>query len=249
VRWDELESRRARGTASLAAHAPERAAASLRIVWEHTEREGVEEPGALPVAPELVEAVAELGEREEALAVTDRLRQLAEEQQHPWGLATTKRCHGLVALAGGDGDEAAGALAGAADDYRALGLRFDAARCLLLLCRAQRRFRRWGAARDALQQAVAAFYGMGAPGWAEEARSELARVGARRPTPSDELTAQRGVVELAVQGRANKEIARALHVTVHTVEVHLSRAYAKLGVRSRAQLARRLSGSAVALKD
>jgi DNA-binding CsgD family transcriptional regulator len=30
-------------------------------------------------------------------------------------------------------------------------------------------------------------------------------------------------------------------VTVHTVEVHLSRAYAKLGVRSRGQLAQRLS--------
>ena len=84
---------------------------------------------------------------------------------------------------------------------------------------------------------------MGAAGWAEEARSELARVGARRPTPSGELTsAEAGVVELAAEGRANKEIARALHVTVHTVEVHLSHAYAKLGVRSRAQLASRLSG-------
>ena len=50
------------------------------------------------------------------------------------------------------------------------------------------------------------------------------------------------MVELAAEGRANKEIARALLVTVHTVEVHLSRAYAKLGVRSRAQLASRLSG-------
>jgi DNA-binding CsgD family transcriptional regulator len=44
-----------------------------------------------------------------------------------------------------------------------------------------------------------------------------------------------------VQGRANKEIARALHVTVHTVEAHLSHAYAKLGVRSRTQLAGRLA--------
>jgi DNA-binding NarL/FixJ family response regulator len=39
---------------------------------------------------------------------------------------------------------------------------------------------------------------------------------------------------------SNKEIARELVVTVHTVEVHLSRAYAKLGVRSRAQLSSRL---------
>ena len=140
-------------------------------------------------------------------------------------------------------EEAAAALADAAADYERLGLRFDRARSLLSLGRAQRRFRKWGAARDALQQAVSAFDEMGSPGWAEEARSELARVGARRPTPSGELTsAERGVVELAAEGRANKEIARALHVTVHTVEVHLSHAYAKLGVRSRAQLASRLSG-------
>src|SRR4051794_20837895 len=36
-------------------------------------------------------------------------------------------------------------------------------------------------------------------------------------------------------------IAQALFVTVHTVEVHLSHAYAKLGVRSRTQLAGRLT--------
>ena len=45
---------------------------------------------------------------------------------------------------------------------------------------------------------------------------------------------------MAATGLSNKEIAQALYVTVHTVEVHLSRAYAKLGIRSRAQLASRL---------
>jgi DNA-binding NarL/FixJ family response regulator len=41
---------------------------------------------------------------------------------------------------------------------------------------------------------------------------------------------------------SNKQIARELFVSVHTVEVHLSRVFAKLGVRSRVQLAGRLSG-------
>lgn len=44
-------------------------------------------------------------------------------------------------------------------------------------------------------------------------------------------------------GRSNKEIAQALFVTINTVEGHLSHAYAKLGIRSRAQLAHRLGSS------
>jgi DNA-binding CsgD family transcriptional regulator len=54
--------------------------------------------------------------------------------------------------------------------------------------------------------------------------------------------AEQRAVDLAATGLSNKEIAQALFVTVHTVEVHLSRAYAKLGVRSRTQLAGRLAG-------
>jgi len=49
------------------------------------------------------------------------------------------------------------------------------------------------------------------------------------------------VVELAANGLSNKEIAATLFVSVHTVEAHLSHSYAKLGVRSRSQLAGRLS--------
>ena len=79
---------------------------SLRTVWEHTQREGVEEPGAFPVAPELVEALVELGGADEARAVTERLRELAARQEHPWGRATAKRCAALV-RSDGNGAEAA----------------------------------------------------------------------------------------------------------------------------------------------
>ena len=46
------------------------------------------------------------------------------------------------------------------------------------------------------------------------------------------------MARLASEGQSNKEIAAALYVSVHTVEAHLSRVYRKMGVRSRAELAR-----------
>jgi DNA-binding NarL/FixJ family response regulator len=128
-------------------------------------------------------------------------------------------------------------------------LRFDRARTLLLLGRGLRRGKKWAAARAALEQSAAAFDELGSSGWAEEVSSELARVGARRAVPAGALTpAETRVAALAVQGLANKEIARTLFVSVHTVEVHLSHVYAKLGVHSRTQLARSQALLSVASK-
>jgi DNA-binding CsgD family transcriptional regulator len=237
--WDLFYSLWAHGAAALLAHEPARAVESLRRVWAHMEHEGIEDPGAFPVAPDLVEALVEVGDLAEAERVTERLARLADEQQHPWGLVGAKRCRGLVAA---DYDATVAGLSDAAAAYGELGLRFDRARSLLALGRTQRRLKKWGAARASLEQAVAIFDELGSVGWAADARAELARVGARRPAPTGDLTpSERRVVELAVEGLSNKEIAQALFVAVNTVETHLSHAYAKLGVRSRAQLARRLS--------
>ncbi len=246
VGWDRLEALRALGQAALVRFEPALAVDRLRPVWEHAEREGVHEPGVFPVAPELVEALVEQGAADEAARITRRLAELAEAQDHPWGRITAARCGAMVRLASPGYDElAAEALTQAADAYAAAGLRFDQARTLLVLGRWQRRLRKWGAARRTLEAAVAAFDAMGSPGWADQARSELARVGARRPKPSGELThSEQRVAELAATGLSNKEIAQALFVTVNTVEAHLSHAYAKLGVRSRGQLTARLGGRA-----
>jgi DNA-binding CsgD family transcriptional regulator len=241
-RWDWLEGMRARGIAALLVREPQRAAETLSAVWEHTLRERVDEPGVYPVAPELVEALADAGALDAALDVSVRLRGVAERLEHPWALATAQRCHALVQLAGPSYDaDSADALADAAATYERLGLRFDHARSLLSLGRAQRRLKQWGGAREALVAAAAAFDVLGSTGWADRARSELERVGGRRPRSSGELTpTERQIVALAAGGLANKEIAQALDLAVHTVEVHLSRAYARLGVRSRTQLAARL---------
>jgi DNA-binding CsgD family transcriptional regulator len=210
-------------------------------VWEHCEREGVLDPSAFPVAPELVEAFLEVGAADAARAITDRLGDLAECQDHPWGRATARRCQALLSLTGSDHDAAAVQLRRASGELERLGFDFDSARCLVSLGRAQRRVKQWAAAREALESAQATFSMIGSNGWAEQARSELQRLGGRR-RPEGELTpSERRVVELAADGLANKQIASALYITVNTVEVHLARAYAKLGVRSRTQLAKRLT--------
>jgi DNA-binding NarL/FixJ family response regulator len=75
------------------------------------------------------------------------------------------------------------------------------------------------------------------PLWAARARTELARLGGRRPSGHTLTDAEQRVVELVAAGRTNREVAAELVVTVRTVEAMLTRAYAKLGLRSRTELA------------
>ena len=243
--WNRLEARRAAGLAALLGRQPERAITSLSAVWEHTVREGIEDPGAFPVAADLAEALAEAGRPEAAGEVIGRLGGLATAQQHPWGLAAADRAAATVALAEGYDEAAAARLAQAAGAYRALGLGFDAARALLVLGRAQRRHKKRAAARQSLEEARAGFAALGCPGWAQAAAAELDRVSGRRAAPGGGLTpGEQRAAELVASGLSNKEVAAQLYVSVYTVEAHLSRVYAKLGIRSRGQLARRLRSAA-----
>jgi DNA-binding CsgD family transcriptional regulator len=238
--WDRLEATRAIGIAALLAHDTNLAVQSLWSVWEHTLREHVDDPGAFPAAADLVEALVQAGKVDEAVQVVEDLRRRSEDQQHPWGLVSARRCAAVLELASGYGDEAAAALEETADAYGQMGLGFDRARTLLYLGRIQRRHKKRAAARASLEAAAAQFELGGSPGWAEEARKELARVSGRRAAAVDELTpSERQVVLLAARGMSNKEIAGELFVSVSNVESHLSHAYAKLGVKSRAELAGR----------
>jgi DNA-binding NarL/FixJ family response regulator len=125
-----------------------------------------------------------------------------------------------------------------------LGLNFDHARCLLALGRAERRFKKNGAARRSLTESAALFDQGGCIGWAEQARAELARVSGRRSSTQKGLTpSERQVATLAAGGMSNKEIAAKLFISVYTVEAHLTHVYAKLAIHSRTQLIRNLRAS------
>lgn len=241
LRWDWLEATRAAGIAALFADNPLEAVDLLSAVWEHAVREEVAEPGAFPVAGDLVEALVQADEHERGRAVTERLSLLAERQQHPWAGVTAARCSALLRLAAGYDDQAADDLAGAAAGYERLGLGFEQARVLLALGHLQRRSGKRGSARESLGRAQEIFGRLGCSGWSARAAAELGRVSGRRGADDSLTASELRVVELAAQGLSNKEIASRLYVTVYTVEAHLSHAYAKLGVRSRAQLAARLA--------
>jgi DNA-binding CsgD family transcriptional regulator len=90
-----------------------------------------------------------------------------------------------------------------------------------------------------LIDALARFDRLGAPLWAEQTRSELARIGGRAPAGDGLTEAEQRIAALVAQGKTNREVAAALFVTEHSVENVLTRIYRKLDVRSRAELAAR----------
>jgi DNA-binding NarL/FixJ family response regulator len=117
---------------------------------------------------------------------------------------------------------------------------FERARTLLALGQTQRRAKQRRAARESLGEALTLFDGLGSLLWADRTRVELARIGGRAAGNGELTPTERRVAELVADGRSNKEAAAELFVSVKAVEANLSRVYAKLGVRSRSELARKL---------
>jgi DNA-binding CsgD family transcriptional regulator len=90
---------------------------------------------------------------------------------------------------------------------------------------------------------LAAFEVLGAASWATVARAELARIGGRERIEGLSPSEIR-VAALVADGLTNREIASALFLGERTVASHLTHIYAKLGIRSRTELARQLLAQA-----
>jgi DNA-binding CsgD family transcriptional regulator len=183
-----------------------------------------------------IEALLALDRLDDAVRVLDVWEEDRQEGDDRV-LAHVTRCRGLVAAARGDVTDAVALLEDAVARHEQVADAFGRARALLALGIVRRRERRKRAAREAISAALDGFEQLGASTWIERARAEQGRIGGR--AREEGLTAaERRVAALVAEGRTNREVAAALFLGERTVETHLSHVYAKLGVRSRAELAR-----------
>jgi DNA-binding CsgD family transcriptional regulator len=179
-----------------------------------------------------------LVEAEELLAWFE---DLAQASRRVIAIAACRRCHGLLHGARGELDDALAALERSRASYATTADLFGSGRTLLALGSMQRRALQRRAARESLESALAMFEGLEAKLWSAKARQELGRIGGRAPSPDSLTASERRVAELVAKGHTKREVAASLYLAERTVEGHLSNVYAKLGIRSRTELAHRLS--------
>ena len=188
-----------------------------------------------------VEALVATGRLADTEELLEWLEQVARTTGRPTAIECAARSRAAVLAAAGDLDEALAILEDALPPDERAPDPFEHARSLLAYGTLLRRARRRRDARDVLRRALEAFEHLRAPPWIERTRGELARISGRGPATDALTETERRVAALVAEGRTNKEVAAALHVTVRTVETHLSHIYAKVGVRSRTELARHVA--------
>ncbi|HXG76295.1 MAG TPA: AAA family ATPase [Gaiellaceae bacterium] len=241
----ELLAGWALGHLELSLGAPEAALLRLEPGIAFARAMGIAEPAALRFVVDAIEALAELGRREVAAELLGWYEGNAVRLERASALACCARCRGLLAAQAGALDEAFAAYEEALAWHARVDIPLDRARTLLALGVAQRRANRRREARETLEEARSGFERIGAALWAERARAELRRISGRAPSAAALTPAEERVAALVAEGRTNREVAAALYLSERTVEGHLSRVFAKLGIRHRAELGRALASGQI----
>ena len=189
------------------------------------------------VLPELIEAAVRTGRADLAREALDRLSAMTAIEGSDWAKGLEARSRALVS----EGQEAEHCYAEAVERLGRTQLRPERARAHLLYGEWLRRENRRLDARHQLHAAYHLFTAIGADAFAERARSELLATGEkvrkREVDTYSQLTPQEEhIVRLARDGRTNPEIAAELFISTRTVEWHLRKVFAKLGITSRRDL-------------
>jgi DNA-binding CsgD family transcriptional regulator len=196
---------------------------------------------ARTAVPDTIEAALRAGSLDEAREALAWFEEWAPDSNYSWVPARLSCCRALLA----EGAEAAGHFEEALR-LGAGGGPFDLARIHLLYGEHLRRERRRTDARVQLRAALETFERLRAESWAERARAELRASGEtsrkRDPSTVDQLTPQElQIARFVAQGLSNKEVAAQLFLSPRTIDAHLRKVFAKLGITSRGQLAGRLA--------
>ena len=191
-------------------------------------------------APEWAEAASRSGQPERAAEAIAAYERWASHRDSPVVQATLHRCRALL----GPDDTAEEQYRASLRLHHQINRPMFTARTELLYGEWLRRMRRRSDARAPLRAAVRVFDEIGARSWAERARSELRATGERVVSATDrvcgaaQLTPQElQVVRLAATGLSNRDIGAQLFISPRTVGYHLYKAFPKLGVAGRHQLA------------
>jgi DNA-binding CsgD family transcriptional regulator len=192
---------------------------------------------------ELVEAGARSGRLQAAREAAAELLERTSASGTAWATGTGARSQALVE----SGERAERLHREAIESLRQTSMVAHLARAQLTYGEWLRREKRRVDAREQLRQAHQAFVSMGAQGFADRARRELLatgeRVRKRRDDTRDDLTPQEEhIARLACDGRTNPQIGEELYLSPRTVEWHLHKVFAKLGINSRRGLRGALAG-------
>jgi len=195
------------------------------------------------LVPELAEAASRTGDVKLVRVALEWLSERTAVTPTDWSLGIEARVRAFLS----DGEAAERLYQESIDRLGRTRLRAELARSHLLYGEWLRRERRRGDARAQLCTAYEMLDTMGIGAFAERARRELVATGAtarkRTTKTSSELTAQEvQVARLARDGLSNPEIAARLFISARTVQYHLGKVFAKLGISSRSQLDRALPG-------
>lgn len=193
------------------------------------------------LGPDLVRLALEVGDLELATSVTATVENCPDRLDVASADAAALRCRGLL-------DRDPVALLAAADRGRAGPRRYDVAQALAEAGTELLQLGRANEARAPLEEASEIFASMGAVRNAGRVESVLRQAGVRhgsrghRSRPANgwgSLTpSELRVARLVAEGLSNADIAGRLYISRRTVETHVARVLAKLGVRSRIQVVR-----------
>lgn len=215
-----------------------RALAPLTQPWA---RGWVDAPGFWPWADVHANALVLAGRADEADTFLLPHEERAAASGHVSASARLSSARGRWHGARGDLEAARESFDRALALLEPLPLTYDRARVCFAYGQTLRRAGRRAQADAVISAARESYAALGALTYVERCDRELAAGGVnvvRVHREFDELTPQEEAVAMLVaRGRTNKEVAAELFLSVKTVQYHLTRTYAKLGVRSRSELA------------